>query len=109
MRKQLCTCKMAERDVPGPASSLDDSSTSFSSWVKSNGGDDKFVKILVDYGFKSKLSLSFVDVSSPEGKALLQQLNYGEKCLLQGLIKLCTQGRDTDKDRTARVSDVPNY
>ena len=84
--------------MPGPSQASSASSTSFSSWVKENGGDDNFVEILVEHGFKSKLSLSFVDVSSPEGKALLQQLNYGERCLLQGLIKLCSQRPDTNKD-----------
>lgn len=61
----------------------------FNSWVKENGGDDDFLGILREFGFTSKLSLSNLKLDQlPEGTELLQRLNCGQQCLLQGLISL---------------------
>ena len=75
-------------------------STSFAAWVQEHGGDEQFVSLLVLQGFSSKLSLGNLDVSA---MGLLEQLNYGQKCLLRGLIKLChpQSGDNSSSERKA--------
>ena len=61
----------------------------FEEWVKSNGGDEEFLSLLTECGFTSKLSLGFLDLDSDDGKRIQENMNYGQRCLLYGLIKLC--------------------
>ncbi len=64
----------------------------FKDWLCSNGADDDFIGRLYESGFTSKLSLRFLDISSEDGKALSGVFNYGQRCLLTGLIQLCKKG-----------------
>ena len=82
-----CSCAMHVKEIMA-ASQLPEQGQEFASWVKSNGGDEAILKISTENGFNSVLSLRFVDVDSADGKDLLGRLNYGQQCLLQGLIKL---------------------
>ena len=69
--------------------------SSFASWVRKNGGDEEISQILADHGFTSQLSLSFVDTKSPECESMLACMNYGQRCLFQGLVRLASaSGRD---------------
>ena len=54
----------------------------------SNGGDADIVEKLQSNCFTSKLSLSNLDFSSPDASQFIQSLNVGQKCLVQGLVKL---------------------
>ena len=63
-------------------------SRSFEEWVRDNGGDDELIELLKANGFTSKLSLGNVDFKSPDASLFVDLLNYGQKCLLQGLVKL---------------------
>ena len=63
--------------------------TRFNEWLQCNGADEEFIKSLASCGFNSKLSLRFLDVNSAEGKSLTERFNYGQRCLLTGLIQLC--------------------
>ena len=81
-------------------SSAESSATStseFSDWVCVNGGSDEIVRILSDHGFSSKLSLRHLDLKSSDAKALVDKLNYGQKCFVQGLVKLCTEAQKDAK------------
>lgn len=53
---------------------------------RSNGADDSFIETLQEHGFKSRLTLSYLDVQSQEGQRVLADLNFGQRCLLQGLV-----------------------
>lgn len=71
----------------------------FATWVHEHGGDSQFLAILTEHGFTSKLSLGNLDVSALEATGLLDQLNYGQKCLLRGLVRLCrTESGSSSKD-----------
>ncbi len=61
----------------------------FRDWLDCKGADDDFISRLYESGFTSKLSLRFLDISSEDGKALCGVFNYGQRCLLTGLIELC--------------------
>ncbi len=50
---------------------------SFSEWVKENGGNDSFVSILAQFGFSSRLSLKFLDLTSEDGEKLTGELRTG--------------------------------
>jgi exonuclease I len=63
----------------------------FSSWVFENGGDEAFLRVLNDFGFRSKLSLKNMELDTPDGSELLRQFNCGQKCFLRGLINLADQ------------------
>lgn len=41
-------------------------------------------------GFTSRLSLSNLDLSSSDAAWFVEQLNYGQQCLLQDLTRLCS-------------------
>ena len=73
------------------------STSEFSDWVCMNGGSDEKVRILSDHGFSSKLSLRHLDLESSDVKALVDKLNYGQKCFVQGLVKLCTEAQKDAK------------
>lgn len=45
--------------------------------------------ILAKHGFTSGLSLGNLDIDSSEAKELMDDLTFGQKCLLRGLTKLC--------------------
>ena len=64
------------------------SSDSFEKWVRENDGDDELIEVLKANGFTSKLSLGNLDFKSPDAYLSVDLLNYGQKCLLQGLEKL---------------------
>ena len=67
--------------------------SSFDDWVVENGGDVELVDLLKANGFMSKLSLKNIDFGSPEVSSFVDQLSYGQKCLLKGLVDvLSTQG-----------------
>jgi len=73
----------------------ENTNSSFPSWVRKNGGDEEISQILADHGFTSQLSLSFVDIKSPECESMLARMNYGQRCLFQGLVRLASaSGRD---------------
>ena len=96
---------MAEEDLTLPAADPSPP-LAFAAWVQEHGGDEQFVGILTAHGFSSKLSLSNLDVSAMEATGLLEQLNYGQKCLLRGLIQLCrTQSGDSGSS-TRKVHGV---
>ena len=59
----------------------------FPSWILQNGGDETFLNILEEFGFKSRLSLSNLNVEE-DGRELIDRLNCGQQCLLRGLIHL---------------------
>ena len=63
-------------------------SDSFEKWVRENGGDDELIELLKANGFTSKLSLGNLDFNSPDASLFVDLLNYGQKCLLRGLVKL---------------------
>ena len=63
-------------------------SDDFEKWVRENGGDDELIELLKGNGFTSKLSLGNLDFKSPDASLFVDLLNYGQKCLLQGLVKL---------------------
>ncbi len=63
--------------------------TPFATWVQEHSGDDQFLSILTEHGFSSELSLGNLDANSLEATELLDKLNYGQKCLLRSLIKVC--------------------
>ncbi len=65
---------------------------SFEAWVKENGGDDSMLSVLFDHGFTSKLSLRYLNLDSSDGTELLTHLSLGQRCLLQGLVRLCNGG-----------------
>ena len=69
------------------------STSEFSDWVCVNGGSDEIVRILSDHGFSSKLSLRHLDLKSSDAKALVDKLNYGQKCFVQGLVSLVPRPR----------------
>ena len=71
-------------------SSTSSSGTSFEEWIRANGGDDEFVKLLLDNGFTSKLSLGNVDLESADAKSFIGLLSFGHKCLLRGLVKMAS-------------------
>ncbi len=56
------------------------------------------VTFLAEHGFSSKLSLRYLDLETPEGAALLERLSLSQRCLLQGLIKLC-HASDTNSSK----------
>ncbi len=68
----------------------------FEQWARNNGADDNFLDKLKVHGFSSRLSLSFLDVESPEGQHVFASFNFGQRCLLQGLVQL------------AKVPSTPN-
>ena len=72
-------------------------SSNFSEWVRENGGDEDILRVLGEHGFTSKLSLSFFDANSPDGKEMLSHVNYGQKCLLRGLIALASPSTSSSK------------
>lgn len=76
--------KATKDETESFASSTDD----FFKWIVSNGGDADIVEKLRSNGFTSKLSLSNLDFSSPDASQFIQSLNVGQKCLVQGLVKL---------------------
>ena len=55
------------------------------------------VRILFNHGFTSKLSLHHLDLESSDAKSLVENLNYGQKCFVQGLVKLCGTQNDDSK------------
>lgn len=69
----------------------DGSKLDFGPWIKESGGDDALVELLRANGFNSKLSLGNLSMDSEDAAPFMQQLNYGQKCLLRGLIKLCRE------------------
>ena len=71
-------------------SSTSSNGTSFEEWIRANGGDDEFVKLLLDNGFTSKLSLGNVDLESADAKSFIGLLSFGHKCLLRGLVKMAS-------------------
>ena len=72
-------------------------SDDFAAWIVENGGDDDLVGRLKSNGFNSKLSLSNLDLSSTDAAPFVRQLNYGQRCLLKGLTKLCG-GKDSENN-----------
>ena len=76
--------KATKDETESFASSTDD----FFKWIVSNGGDADIVEKLQSNCFTSKLSLSNLDFSSPDASQFIQSLNVGQKCLVQGLVKL---------------------
>ena len=64
------------------------SNPTFEVWIKENGGDDDLIDLLKVHGFTSKLSIGNLDFESPESSNLISQFNYGQKCLIKGLVKL---------------------
>ena len=65
-------------------------SSEFAVWVMENGGDEALVRLLKENGFTSKLSLGHLDLDAPDASSFLEKLNYGQRCLLKGLTKLCS-------------------
>ena len=59
----------------------------FEDWIKKNGADEALIGILKENGFCSKLSLENLDLDSAESSHLLSLLNYGQTCLLRGLVR----------------------
>lgn len=56
-------------------------STEFGDWVRDNGGNDQ-------------LSLHHLNLESRDAKSLAEKLNYGQKCFMQGLVRLCEAHND---------------
>ena len=73
---------------------MSDQQDIFSVWIRENGGDDDILSVLRQHGLCSKLSLRYLNLDSNDGSVLAADLNYGQKCLLQGLIKLVTQAEE---------------
>ena len=65
-----------------------DGSVCFEQWLRDNGGNEELIGILKTNGFTSKLSLKNLDLTSPDASLFVDALNYGQKCLLRGLVKL---------------------
>lgn len=63
---------------------------SFDEWVQANGGDEELLLILKENGFTSKLSLKHLDLNAEEAANFRSRLNYGQVCLLKGLVRLLT-------------------
>ena len=83
-----CSCSHASSRDRARASMAGPSNVDFRDWVKKNGGDYIILVTLAEFGFSSRLSLRFLDLDSQDGIQLLSSLNFGQKCLLQGLIGL---------------------
>ena len=67
----------------------------FDSWFFDNGGDEDLLDLLKSNGFYSKLSLANLDLTSPDAVTLMDSINYGQKCLLRGLVsKLCSSEKE---------------
>ena len=98
---------MAEKTTPvNPPVNVSDSSpqlTTFEVFVRNQGGDEQFLSILAKHGFTSKLSLGNLDIDSSEAKELMDELKFGQKCLLRGLTKLCCPEPTNDGDDGASV------
>ena len=69
---------------------IEGQSDSFDQFIIEQGGDQSFVDFLSENGFTSKLALANLNLDSPEGKALAEGMKYGHRCLLQGLVSLCS-------------------
>lgn len=67
--------------------------SSFDDWVRENGGDVELVELLKSNGFTSKLSLKNIDFGSPDASSFVDQLSYGQKCLLKGLVDVLSTQR----------------
>ena len=95
----LVLSKLCDTSMEGQSSaeSSANSTSEFSDWVCKNGGNDEIVRILNDHGFSSKLSLRHLDLESSDAKCLVEKLNYGQKCFVQGLVKLCTEAQKDAK------------
>lgn len=89
---------MEGRSSPKYSASSASTRSEFSDWVCKNGGNDEIVRILNDHGFSSKLSLRHLDLESSDAKSMVEKLNYGQKCFVQGLVRLC---EETHKDPKA--------
>ena len=87
---------------PG-SSGASGSSDSFEKWVRENDGDDELIEVLKANGFTSKLSLGNLDFRSPDAFFFVDLLNYGQKCLLQGLVKLLNK-QDVQVGESSRNS-----
>ena len=70
----------------------------FEKWDRENGGDNDLLELLKENGFTSKLSLGNLDFQSPDASLFVDLLNYGQKCLLQGLVKLLNKPQESAKN-----------
>lgn len=50
----------------------------FTPWVLENGVDEALLRVLNDFGFKSKLSLKNLEMDTPDGDELLGHFNCGQ-------------------------------
>ena len=67
----------------------------FDSCFFDNGGDEDLLDLLKSNGFYSKLSLTNLDLTSPDAVTLMDSINYGQKSLLRGLVsKLCSSEKE---------------
>ena len=89
---------LAKMASPGPSTSeaaAAATSESFEKWVREKGGNNDLLELLKENGFTSKLSLENLDCQSPDAFLFVDLLNYGQKCLLQGLVKLLNKPHGT--------------
>lgn len=63
---------------------------------------------MTEHGFTSKLSLGNLDVSALEATGLLDQLNYGQKCLVRGLCRTESGGSSKGGDYDKVIEKVQN-
>ena len=70
----------------------------FEKWVRENGGDNDLLELLKENGFTLKQSLGNLDFQSPDASLFVDLLNYGQKCLLQGLVKLLNKPQESAKN-----------
>ena len=100
--RMLGTCRPSSTKMAGNGESAapveSGSVSSFEEWLRDNGGDDELIDLLKTHGFTSKLSLGNLDFTSPDASLFIDQLNYGQKCLLQGLVKLLNKPESSVKN-----------
>lgn len=70
-----------------------ESDSTFESWLIENGATAEFVATLSSNGFTSKLALAHLETESDEAKELFRELNYGNRCLLHGLVDICKKAQ----------------
>lgn len=82
---------------------MEEESQSFDDWMSENGADIELIHLLKSSGFSSKLSLKNIDFQSPDASLFVNQLNYGQTCLLKGLVDMLHNEKTKD-DPYSRVA-----
>ena len=59
------------------------------------GRDSELLDVLKGNGFNSTFFLKNIDFNCPEGSRLFSQLNYGQQCLLKGLVDIANHDQDS--------------